>query len=74
MTSALFIPLIAVFLSGGALGVFLFLLVGIHTEERRMSLTGTTRTRTTASTRRLLGVTVRCQTPDETNTPHSLTR
>lgn len=66
MTSATLMLLLALFLSGGVLGAFLFLLVGIHAEERRMSLTGTPKSRTTASTRRFLGVTVRCQTAQTT--------
>ncbi|MFG2085429.1 hypothetical protein [Spirillospora sp. NPDC048824] len=66
MTSATLMLLLAVFLSGGALGVFLLLLIGIHAEERRMSLTGTPKSRMTASTRRFLGVTVRCQTHETT--------
>lgn len=74
MTSATLLLLLAVFLSGGVLGVFLFLLVGIHTEERRMSLTGTPHSRTTSSTRRFLGLTVRCQTPETTPKPTGLKR
>ena len=80
MPTGLLVLLLAVFLSGGVLGVFVTLLAGIHSEERRMSLTGSPQSRTAASTRRLLGVTVRAQshsgttTPDETATPHSLTR
>ncbi|MDL4817756.1 hypothetical protein [Actinomadura opuntiae] len=74
MNSAIFMLLLAVFLSGAAVAVFLFLLVGIHLEEHRMSLTSASRSRTTTSTRRLLGVTVRNQTPDTTNKPNSLQR
>lgn len=74
MNSAIFMLLLAVFLTGGALGVFLFLLVGIHIEERRMSLTGAANSRTTASTRRFLGVTVRCQTPETTRQTTGLKR
>jgi hypothetical protein len=72
MTSATFIFFLAVFIGGGVLGAFLLLLVGIHTEERHMSLTGSAQSRTTASTRRLLGVTVREHS--STDTRHSLTR
>ena len=71
---AILMLLFAVFLSGGVLGVFLFLLIGIHAEEHRMSLTGTPGSRTTASTRRLLGVTVRCHAPETTRKPTGLKR
>ncbi|GAA4126907.1 hypothetical protein [Actinomadura keratinilytica] len=80
MLSGFLVLLLTVFISGGVLGVFVTLLAGIHAEERRMSLTGSPQSRTTASTRRLLGVTVRTRsrhgttTHDETTTPHSLTR
>ncbi|MEV0660812.1 hypothetical protein ACIBI3_11400 [Actinomadura luteofluorescens] len=74
MPSALLMLLLAVFLTGAALGVFLFLLVGIHIEEHRMSLTGTPGSRTTASTRRFLGVTVRHQTHETTRKPAGLKR
>lgn len=74
MTTATFVFLLAVFLSGGVLGAFVFLLVGIHAEEHRMSLTGTPDSRTTASTRRFLGVTVRCHTPETTTKPTGLKR
>jgi hypothetical protein len=68
------VMLLAVFLAGGAAGAFVTLLVGIHTEEHRMSLTSTARTPATSATRRCLGVTVRTQTPDENPDRHSLTR
>ncbi|GAA4232566.1 hypothetical protein GCM10022254_32770 [Actinomadura meridiana] len=74
MSSGIFILLLAVFLAGSALGAFVFLLIGIHAEEHHMSLTGTPGSRTTASTRRLLGVTVRCRTPETTPKPTSLKR
>ncbi|SEG93337.1 hypothetical protein SAMN04489712_13824 [Thermomonospora echinospora] len=50
------IVLLAVFLAGGALGVFAMLLAGIRAEERHMSLRGTPGTRTRSATRRVLGV------------------
>ena len=54
----------AVILTGlGVLAVLVLVLVGIHDEDRHMSLTGTPRTRTEAVTRRLLGVGVRTPGP-----------
>ena len=49
------IVLAAVFVSGGVCGVFAMVLVGIHSEERSMSLNSEARTHT-AATRRMLGV------------------
>lgn len=46
--------IVAVFLSGTALGVFVTLVIGIHTEERRMSLKGDPQTPLSASTRQIL--------------------
>ena len=43
----------------GVLALLLLVLVSVHHEDRRMSLTSTPRTRTGAVTRRLLGVGVR---------------
>ncbi|GLW63986.1 hypothetical protein Arub01_22300 [Actinomadura rubrobrunea] len=80
MLSGFLVLLLAVFISGGVLGVFATLLAGIHAEERRMSLTHSPQSRTAASTRRLLGVTVRPHSPhtttlhDEKTTPHNPTR
>lgn len=74
MTTGSLVMALALFLAGSAAGVFVTLLIGIHAEERRMSLTGTARTPTTAVARRCLGVTVRTQTPNETPDHHSLTR
>jgi hypothetical protein len=55
---------IAAFLLGLAVLVLLVLvLIGIHHEERHMSLTSTPRTRIEAVTRRLLGVGVRHAEP-----------
>jgi hypothetical protein len=54
----------AVILTGlGVLAVLVLVLVGIHDEDRRMSLTGAPRTRIEAVTRRLLGVGVRTPGP-----------
>jgi hypothetical protein len=74
MNTGFLVMALALFLAGSAVGVFVTLLIGIHAEERRMSLTGTARTPTTSATRRCLGVTVRTQTPNETHDRHSLTR
>jgi uncharacterized membrane protein len=46
--------IIGVFLAGGALGAFVTLVIGIHTEERHMSLKGDPHTAASASTRRVL--------------------
>jgi hypothetical protein len=54
----------AVILTGlGVLAVLLLVLVGIHHEDRHMSLTGAPRTRIEAITRRLLGVGIRSPGP-----------
>ena len=54
----------AVILTGlGVLAVLVLVLVGIHDEDRHMSLTSAPRTRIEAITRRLLGVGVRTPGP-----------
>ena len=54
----------AVVLTGlGVLAVLVLVLVGIHDEDRHMSLTGAPRTRIEAITRRLLGVGIRVPGP-----------
>ena len=54
----------AVILTGlGVLAVLVLVLVGIHGEDRHMSLTVAPRTRIEAITRRLLGVGVRTPGP-----------
>jgi hypothetical protein len=54
----------AVILTGlGVLAVLVLVLVGIHDEDRHMSLTGAPRTRIEAITRRLLGVGIRSPGP-----------
>ena len=47
----------------GVLALLMLVLVGIHAEDRHMSLTSTPRTRTEAVTRRLLGVGIRTPGP-----------
>jgi hypothetical protein len=55
---------LAAFLLGlGVLALLALVLIGIHHEERHMSLTSTPRTRIEAVTRRLLGVGVRHAEP-----------
>ncbi len=46
--------IIATFLAGGVLGVFVTLVIGIHTEERHMSLKSDPQTSAGASTRQIL--------------------
>jgi hypothetical protein len=50
---------IAIFLSGVAIGILAILVAGIRGDDRARNLTGIPRTRTAAVTRRLLGVGVR---------------
>jgi hypothetical protein len=58
----------AVILTGlGVLAVLVLVLVGIHDEDRHMSLTSAPRTRIEAVTRRLLGVGVRTPGPSHGN-------
>jgi hypothetical protein len=54
----------AVILTGlGVFALLVLVVVGIHDEDRHMSLTGTPRTRIEAITRRLLGVGIRVPGP-----------
>ena len=54
----------AVVLTGvGVLALLVLVVVGIHDEDRHMSLTGAPRTRIEAITRRLLGVGIRVPGP-----------
>ena len=53
------VALVALLLGLGVLALLVLVLIGIHAEERHMSLTTTPRTRIEAVTRRLLGVGVR---------------
>jgi hypothetical protein len=54
----------AVILTGlGVLALLVLVRVGIHDEDRHMSLTGAPRTRIEAITRRLLGVGIRAPRP-----------
>jgi hypothetical protein len=48
------IIIMAVFMAGGALGVFVTLVIGIQADERRKSLKGEPHTIASALTRRLL--------------------
>jgi uncharacterized membrane protein len=48
------IIIISTFLAGGVLGVFVTMVIGIHAEERRMSLKSDPQTAASASTRRIL--------------------
>jgi hypothetical protein len=58
------ILIVAVVLTGlGVLAVLVLVLIGIHDEDRHMSLTSAPRTRIGAVTRRLLGVGVRTPGP-----------
>lgn len=58
---AVLISLVAVFVTGGALGALVVLVIGIHADERRKTLKGKAPagTRLEAGTRRVLGVGVR---------------
>jgi hypothetical protein len=55
------ISLTAVFIAGGVLGALMVLVLGIHAEERRLSIKAKIQasTRLEAGTRRVLGVGVR---------------
>lgn len=59
MTIWTLILILAVLLSGCALGVFITLLAGIRSEERHMSLSAQPGTRAGLATRRVLSVYVR---------------
>ena len=53
------LALLALLIGLGVLALLVLVVIGIHHEDRHMSLTSTPRTRTEAATRRLLGVGVR---------------
>ena len=53
------LALVALLIGLGVLALLVLVVIGIHHEDRHMSLTSTPRTRTEAATRRLLGVGVR---------------
>ncbi len=59
MSIAVVIAAIVALTGLGVLALLVLVLVSVHGEDRRMSLTGTPRTRAEAVTRRLLGVGVR---------------
>jgi hypothetical protein len=57
--AAMTLAIIALLIGLGVLALLVLILVGIHHEERHMSLTSAPRTRIEAVTRRLTGVGVR---------------
>ena len=57
------LAIVALLIALGVLGLLFLVLVGIHHEERHMSLTSAPRTRIGAVTRRLTGVGVRTPHP-----------
>jgi hypothetical protein len=59
MSVVMTLALVALLIGLGVLALLVFVVIGIHHEDRHMSLTSTPRTRTEAATRRLLGVGVR---------------
>jgi hypothetical protein len=63
MGAVMTVALVALLLGLGVLALLVLVLIGIHHEERHMSLTSTPRTRIEAVTRRLLGVGVRHPEP-----------
>jgi len=56
---AMTVAIVALLIALGVLALLVLVLVGIHDEERHMSLTSAPRTRIGAITRRLVGVGVR---------------
>jgi hypothetical protein len=63
MAAAVVIVAIAALTGLGVVTLLVLVLVAIHGEDRRMSLTGNPRTRAEAVTRRLLGVGIRTPGP-----------
>ncbi len=61
MSIAVVIAAVVALTGLGVLALLVLVLVSVHGEDRRMSLTGTPRTRTEAVTRRLLGVGIRAR-------------
>jgi hypothetical protein len=59
MGAVVILAILALLAGLGVLARLVLVLVGIHDEERHLSLTSAPRTRTEAVTRRLLGVGVR---------------
>jgi len=68
---AVVIAAVAALTGLGVLALLVLVLVSIRDEDRRMSLTGTPRTRTGAVTRRLLGVGVRARHGNDQIPPRS---
>ena len=71
MGIAVVIVAVAALTGLGVLALLVLVLVSIHDEDRRMSLTGTPRTRSGAVTRRLLGVGVRARHGNDQIPPRS---
>jgi hypothetical protein len=65
MTIGTSIAEIAVLLFGAVIGILAILVAGIHADDRTDGLTSAPRTRTTAVTRRLLGVGTRDTGPED---------
>jgi hypothetical protein len=61
---AMTLAIVALLIGLGVLALLILILVGIHNEERHMSLTSAPRTRIGAVTRRLTGVGVRTPEAD----------
>ena len=59
MTFAITLTAVTVFLSAAAIVILAILVAAIHSGDRAKNLTGASRTRTEAVTRRLLGVGIR---------------
>lgn len=64
MTVVVILPVAVVLIALAVLGLLVVVLIGIHDEERHMSLTGAPRTRTGAITRHLVGLGIRTSEAD----------
>ena len=64
MTVLVILPVAVVLIALAVLGLLVVVLIGIHDEERHMSLTGAPRTRTGAITRHLVGLGIRTSEAD----------
>jgi hypothetical protein len=73
MTFSVWIPVLAVFLSGVVTGVFVMLVIGIRIGSRGRHLTDEPTTRVDAFTRRVLGVCVRSTARQEIAAPKEMT-
>ena len=69
MTVVVILPVAVVLIALAVLGLLVVVLIGIHDEERHMSLTGAPRTRTGAITRHLVGLGIRTSDADENHDP-----